>query len=223
MSWFFVFSFQLFPSHSPASAQSESIAFAGDTAVCDAALESRLGVTIGNARSLANRQAPLNAATNFLAYFGAIVAYLLVAVRALRGGTMRGEEGGRGQRNVFLSTQFVVTHDDIAFLFVFSSHRPLFLFPGFKGDDAAQTASLISRAAFATIMLVSGFSTILSLAASAAELAGYTNRVGELLEGLDYVSPPSEAPLAALFAAAVRLLCSRFFFLFCGFFFFSES
>jgi ATP-binding cassette subfamily D (ALD) protein 4 len=55
----------------------------------------------------------------------------------------------------------------------------------FDGRDPAELASLLQQSAFLSIMLISGFSTLVTLASTTADLAGYTARVAQLLEALD--------------------------------------
>ncbi len=63
----------------------------------------------------------------------------------------------------------------------------------FDGLDPAELAALLQQSAFLSIMLISGFSTLVTLASSAADLAGYTARVAQLLEALDAMPEESKA------------------------------
>ncbi|XP_075782992.1 lysosomal cobalamin transporter ABCD4 isoform X3 [Pelodiscus sinensis] len=59
------------------------------------------------------------------------------------------------------------------------------IFSGVYGDlDPAQLSALVSKNAFVSIYLISCFSQLIDLSATLSDVAGYTHRIGELLETL---------------------------------------
>ncbi len=62
----------------------------------------------------------------------------------------------------------------------------------FDSLDPAQLAAMLQQASFLSIMLISGFSTLVNLTSSTSDLAGYTARVAQLVEVLATLAKPNE-------------------------------
>lgn len=120
---------------------------------------------VANSKKLMWRQLPLNMWTDFFAYVGAVMSCAL----ARRGCIVLTRDA-----DLLLAIPvFAGFFDDLfakarSRCEVVSAH-----YCALQNDNGAEVAQLISQSAFASLMLIAGFTNLIQLAQSFSDLAGY--------------------------------------------------